>query len=39
MARLKEMTRGAAVKGIPPDGLVTVVDAPGFALLFASRLL
>ncbi len=27
MARLEELTRGAAVKGVLPDGLVTVVDA------------
>ena len=27
MARLEELTRGTAVKGILPDGLVTVVDA------------
>ena len=26
MARLEDLTRGAAVKGILPDGLVTVVD-------------
>jgi hypothetical protein len=26
MARLEEMTRGASVKGVLPDGLVTVVD-------------
>ena len=26
MAALDELTRGAAVKGILPDGLVTVVD-------------
>jgi hypothetical protein len=26
MARLEELTRGASVKGILPDGLVTVVD-------------
>jgi hypothetical protein len=27
MARLEDLTRGAAVRGILPDGLVTVVDA------------
>jgi hypothetical protein len=26
MAKLEDITRGAAVKGILPDGLVTVVD-------------
>src|SRR5207249_3145931 len=26
MARLEDLTRGAAVKGVLPDGLVTVVD-------------
>jgi hypothetical protein len=26
MARLEELTRGASVKGVLPDGLVTVVD-------------
>lgn len=26
MARLEELTRGVAVKGILPDGVVTVVD-------------
>ena len=26
MARLEDLTRGAQVKGILPDGLVTVVD-------------
>jgi len=30
MARLEELTRGAAVKGILPDGLVTVVDVRWF---------
>jgi hypothetical protein len=27
MARLEELTRGASVRGVLPDGLVTVVDA------------
>ena len=27
VARLEELTRGASVRGILPDGLVTVVDA------------
>ncbi len=26
MATLEELTRGAAVRGVLPDGLVTVVD-------------
>jgi len=26
MARLEELTRGASVKGVLPDGLVTIVD-------------
>ena len=26
MARLEDLTRGTSVKGILPDGLVTVVD-------------
>jgi hypothetical protein len=26
MARLEDLTRGAAVRGILPDGLVTVLD-------------
>jgi len=29
MARLEDLTRGAAVKGILPDSLVTVVDVKG----------
>ena len=30
MARLEELTRGSSVKGILPDGLVTVVDVRWF---------
>jgi len=30
MARLEDLTRGAALKGILPDGLVTVVDVKWF---------
>jgi superfamily II DNA or RNA helicase len=30
MARLEELTRGASVKGILPDGLVTVIDVRWF---------
>jgi hypothetical protein len=26
MARLEDITRGASVKGVLPDGLVTIVD-------------
>ena len=30
MARIEDLTRGASVKGILPDGLVTVVDVTWF---------
>ena len=30
MARLEDLTRGATVRGVLPDGLVTVVDVKWF---------
>jgi len=36
MARLEDLTRGAALKGILPDGLVTVLDVKWFGLASSS---